>query len=61
MYGWRARIGLLIPSVNATVEPEFNRFLPEGVSVHVARMVIEELTDPGFPGWRKDLNRPLGK
>jgi maleate isomerase len=48
MYGWRARIGLLVPSVNATMEPEFNRFLPEGVSVHVARMVIEELTESGL-------------
>jgi maleate isomerase len=48
MYGWRARIGLLIPSANATMEPEFNRFLPGGVSVHVARMVIEELTEAGL-------------
>lgn len=48
MYGWRARIGLLIPSVNTTMEPEFHRFLPEGVSVHVARMAIEELTEAGL-------------
>lgn len=48
MYGWRARIGLLIPSVNATMEPEFNRFLPAGVSVHAARMILEETTEAGL-------------
>jgi len=48
MYGWRARIGLLIPSVNATMEPEFNRFLPAGVSVHAARMALGECTEAGL-------------
>ncbi len=57
MYGWRARIGLLIPSVNATMEPEFNRFLPEGVSVHVARMVIEELTESGLSKMEERLEQ----
>lgn len=57
MYGWRARIGLLIPSVNATMEPEFNRFLPEGVSVHAARMVIEELTEAGLSKMEEGLEK----
>ena len=57
MYGWRARIGLLIPSVNATMEPEFNRFLPDGVSVHVSRMVIEELTEGGLSKMEERLER----
>lgn len=39
MYGWRARIGLLIPSPNTTMEPEFNQVVPEGVSVHAERMI----------------------
>jgi len=38
MYGWRARIGVLVPSANTVVESEFNRMIPEGVSVHAARM-----------------------
>lgn len=38
MYGNRARIGLLVPSVNTVVEPEFNSALPDGYSVHAARM-----------------------
>ena len=38
MYGWRGRIGLLVPSVNTVVEPEMNRMAPAGISVHAARM-----------------------
>ena len=38
MYGWRGRIGLLVPSVNPVLEPEFQRVCPYGVSIHSARM-----------------------
>ena len=31
MYGWRGRIGLLVPSINTTMETEFWRIAPEGV------------------------------
>lgn len=33
----RARVGLIIPSVNTFCEPQFNRFAPPGLGVHVAR------------------------
>jgi maleate cis-trans isomerase len=33
----RARIGMIIPSVNSMTEPQFNRFAPPGLAVHVAR------------------------
>lgn len=42
MYGWRSRLGLIVPSSNTTNEPEFYRRLPEGVSLHTARMHLEE-------------------
>ena len=32
-----ARIGMIIPSVNSMTEPQFNRFAPPGLTVHVAR------------------------
>jgi maleate isomerase len=32
-----ARIGMIIPSVNSTTEPQFNHFAPPGLAVHVAR------------------------
>jgi maleate isomerase len=42
LYGWRARIGLLIPSSNTTMEMEFHKAVPEGVSVHTDRMMLPE-------------------
>jgi maleate cis-trans isomerase len=33
----RARVGLIIPSVNTFCEPQFNRFAPPELGVHVAR------------------------
>lgn len=44
MYGWRARLGLLVPSSNTTNEPEFQHVLPDGVSVHTGRLPLEDVT-----------------
>jgi maleate isomerase len=33
----RARIGMIIPSVNSMTEPQFNHFAPPGLGVNVAR------------------------
>lgn len=38
MYGWRGKIGIIIPSTNTTMEPEMWKMAPEGVSVHCDRM-----------------------
>jgi maleate isomerase len=38
--GWRAKLGILIPSINYVMEPEFNRMAPKGVSVHAARLKV---------------------
>ena len=37
-YGWLGRIGLISPSTNTTLEPEFFRLAPDGLAVHVARV-----------------------
>ena len=42
----RARVGLIIPSVNRMSEPQFNHFAPAGLAIHIARARI---TGP----WRK--------
>jgi maleate isomerase len=36
----RARVGLIIPSVNRMSEPQFNAFAPPGLGIHVARARI---------------------
>lgn len=47
-YGWRARIGLIVPSPNTVSETEFWRMAPEGVTIHTTRMLYRggETEDP---------------
>lgn len=40
------RLGLVVPSVNIVVEEWYPRAVPEGVSVHFARMLLGEGTSP---------------
>ena len=37
-YGTRARIGMILPSVNQAAEPQISAILPDGVSLHTTRM-----------------------
>ena len=38
--GWRAKIGVLVPSTNTIVQPDFEAMRPEGVTNHVSRIMI---------------------
>ena len=40
------RLGVIVPSVNIVVEDWYPRAVPEGVSVHFARMLLGEGTSP---------------
>ena len=40
----RRRVGVIVPSTNTTVEPDFNRLMPEDVTVHGARLWATEHT-----------------
>src|SRR5574341_1458708 len=40
---WR-RLGIIVPSSNTTVETDFARGLPPGVTHHTARMFLSETT-----------------
>jgi len=44
--GRRARIGIVVPSVNTVMEPWAQKVAPEGVSVFAARMFIPPATTP---------------
>src|ERR1700693_2568613 len=46
MIGWRARLGLLVPPGNPTVEAEMMALAPAGVSLHFHRMAA----GGGVPG-----------
>lgn len=37
-WGWRARIGVLIPHADIGAEAEFQAMAPDGVSIHSARV-----------------------
>jgi len=44
----RAAVGIIVPSVNSMVEPQFNHFAPPGLGVYVARARVAG-------GWRRPL------
>lgn len=39
-YSNTSRIGLIVPSLNVTIEPEFNAFAPPDVSIHATRLLL---------------------
>jgi maleate isomerase len=40
--GWRAKIGIVAPSTNTSVQPECEPLRPRGVTNHLARITIQE-------------------
>ena len=55
--GSSRRIGLLVPSSNTTMEPEFHLMSPVGVSVHTARMKLVDVTPEGLVEMADDAER----
>ena len=51
-----SRIGLLVPSSNTTVEPEFYRALPPGVTLHVARLFLTQINPASILDMVRDLD-----
>gem|GEM_PF-4633866 len=66
-YGWRAKLGLIVPTTNTVNEAEWNMAAPDGVSIHGARMVLhtDVTTKAGkaaslkICAWRSTASRPL--
>ena len=44
MYGWRARIGLIYPALGV-LDQEFSKFVPDGVSIHITRVMSGEMEE----------------
>jgi maleate isomerase len=42
VYGWRGKVGLITPSINCAMEPEFNKMVPNGVAVYATRILLEK-------------------
>lgn len=53
MYGYRAKIGLVIPSNNTVIEPELWAMHPAGVSVHGNRILTHGSTPEGIIEMKK--------
>ncbi|MFB3102725.1 MAG: decarboxylase [Alphaproteobacteria bacterium] len=41
-YGWRAKLGVIVPPTNTVNEAEWQLMVPAGVSVHATRMPLHE-------------------
>ena len=50
-----ARIGMIIPSVKSITEPQFNRFAPPGLTVHVARARVAGPWKRPLPEMRDEI------
>ncbi len=59
MYGWRAKLGVIIPSNNTILEPEFARMVPDGVSVHAARILTAGTTPEAILEMERNASRAL--
>jgi maleate isomerase len=55
MFGWRGRLGFLVPPGNPTLEPEMSMLVPDGVTLHFTRMVARGIT--GSLSGQEERNR----
>ena len=60
--GWRLRLGVVTPSVNACVQPEFDAMRPAGVTNHISRMYMSDAlvtTDDRFHSVIQEIDAAL--
>lgn len=57
MYGRRGRIGLMLPTGNSVMEPEFYRLAPEGVTTHTNRVDLKDVTRDSLLAMEQDTVR----
>ena len=49
-HGWRARIGMLLPSVNSAAEPQVEAMSPDGVTFHTTRLRLRGSSEADIKG-----------
>lgn len=59
MYGYRERIGLILPSTNTVAEQEFFKMAPEGVSAHVTRVKLTATNPEGLAAMALNAKRAV--
>ena len=59
MYGWRAKIGVVIPSNNTVLEPEFALIAPAGVATYAARILTSGTTREGIEEMETNARRAV--
>ncbi len=57
MYGWRGRLGLIVPSSNTTNEPEVVSRLPDGISLYTSRMHLEDVETGALESMADDIEQ----
>lgn len=62
--GYRTKFGVLVPSTNTVVEPDFYAMAPHGVTLHTGRISIENPKiddDAGFEALMVQIRASLGR
>ena len=57
MYGYRSRIGLIVPASNTTCEREIATLCPEGVATYTTRIFFDPSTIHGLLALKKEAGR----
>ena len=62
--GYRAKFGVLVPSTNTIVEPDFHRMAPDGISLATGRIFIENPRmddDAGFEALMEQIRASIAR
>lgn len=57
MYGWRGRIGLIVPSPNTVMETELHKMLPKGVTIVTNRVRFPEVSVKALELMESEIER----
>ena len=55
MYGSKGKIGVIVPSLNNTLEPELNQMVPDEIAVYATRLPLERGTPSDLKAMAKDI------